>query len=133
MMWDFLLDAASVTGFPTDVLEDIYLKYCGSATPIKTRKALAKVLVYLRTYPTTRAHAALNGWASRRNMQWKIKLYMNHLYSVVNELDGAWQNRWNQANIIPTTFHDRVTGCLDSFPIYINRPKAGQRLYYNGT
>jgi hypothetical protein len=132
IMWTFLLDAVSVTGFPIDILEDIYNKYCGPATPIKTRKALAKTLVYLKTYPTTRAHAALNGWRSRRTMEWTIKQNINHLYLHVNELTSAWQNRWCQANTIPTTFHDRVTGSLDTFPIYINRPSVGQRLYYNG-
>ena len=44
----------------------------------------------------------------------------------------AWDERFNN-NRLPHVFSDRVTGSIDTFPIYITRPpNALQRQYHNG-
>ena len=54
--------------------------------------------------------------------------------AVINELDEAWDLRKEPGNELPHVFTRQVTGCIDSFPIMVNRPKKGnlQRLFYNG-
>lgn len=53
---------------------------------------------------------------------------------MIDELDTAWIKRKEEENQLPHVFGATVTGCIDTFPIIINRPARGndQRFFYNG-
>ncbi len=122
-----------LTGFDLESLEIIFDKYCGQGTPIKTRKYLYDVLFFLKTYPTLRADAGRTQRKSFGYLYDKIRIGVLHLSCVVDELNAAFQSRLDPDNeITDSIFDDSYRLCLDSFPIYINRPQHNQHLYYNG-
>jgi hypothetical protein len=133
-MWDFLIDPLSVTGFTAEILEDIFLKYCGRSTPIKNRKHLAVFLEWCMCYRTVRSSASSRGLKSYRNVHVAVRKAIDYLFKVVNELEYAFLSRLDVDNAIHTAFENmnRSTCLLDSFPIYINRPSRNQGLFYNG-
>lgn len=57
-----------------------------------------------------------------------------YLSSVIDELSVAWAGRLDPANELPHGFGVNVTGCIDTFPIEINRPsgQGAQSKFYNG-
>lgn len=61
-------------------------------------------------------------------------VFQRYLASVIDEMDDAWRSRHDEANALPHVFGPTVTGCIDTFPIIINRPALGndQRFFYNG-
>lgn len=132
--WSFLIDPQSQTGFPHDVLEEIYEKYCGFTTPIKTRKALAKCLEWFKNYNTFRYSAASKGNSSYRGVQSMIKNCIDHLFNTVNELEDAFLSRNDERSKIHSEIPVIAASTLsvDTFPIYINRPSNDQSHFYNG-
>ena len=132
--WDFLIDAQSQTGFPIDVLEDIYEKYCGFETPIKTRKFLVSCLEWFKNYNTFRYTSASKGNSSFSCQHSRFTSAINHLFYNVNELDEALVSRNDNRNRIPSEVPQVAAATLsvDTFPIYINRPSRDQSLYFNG-
>ena len=62
-----------------------------------------------------------------------MHLWEEHLANVIDELSEAWDARGQPQNHLPHIFDRKVVGCIDTFPIEINRPGDGrQRYYYNG-
>lgn len=54
---------------------------------------------------------------------------------MIDELGAAWEGRHDPANRLPHVFDHTITGCVDTFPIIINRPKGKnnvQRWFYQG-
>lgn len=132
--WDFLLNAREQTGFSTDVLEDIFIKYGGMETPIKTRKSLSRFLEFCKGYSTYRMFTFTREKRSFRSVCTKIKRILNYLYVVVNELEVAFLNRLSSQNSVNIGISsiNQSTLIVDTFPIYINRPSRHQNLFYNG-
>jgi hypothetical protein len=58
-MWGFVINLKSQKGFNLDVLEDIFIKYCGYRKKIKTRKHLFLIWEYCKNYNTIRNYSAL--------------------------------------------------------------------------
>lgn len=56
------------------------------------------------------------------------------LSSRMTDVDDAWAARFDPALALPHLFGPHVTGCIDTFPIYVSRPKdaAQQRALYAG-
>lgn len=56
-----------------------------------------------------------------------------YLARVIDELSPVWSTRHDKSNHLPHIFDSKVTGCIDTFPILIERPGNGeQHKYYNG-
>jgi hypothetical protein len=70
--------------------------------------------------------------SSGRTYLFRIHVWATHLAACIDEMQEAWDARFDN-NRLPHVFNDRVTGSIDTFPIYIQRPpNALQRQYYNG-
>lgn len=56
---------------------------------------------------------------------------MLYLSGVIDEL--RWESRLDEANRLPYIFGPEVTSCIDTFPIYVQRPRDAvqQRMLYN--
>ena len=63
-----------------------------------------------------------------------VKKYAQHLASEIDELRGPWSMRFNLNNRPADFFESLVTGCLDTFPIQVERSKEAsvQAEYCNG-
>ena len=96
--WDFLLNAREQTGFSADVLEDIFIKYGGMETPIKTRKSLSQFLEFCKGYSTYRMFAFIREKLSFRIVCTKIKRILNYLYVIVNKSVVSFLNRLSSQN-----------------------------------
>ena len=132
--WEFLLNPREQTGFCSDVLEDIFIKYGGQNTPIRTRQALSNFLEFCKGYGTYRMFTFTRQRRSFRSTFTKIKRILNYLFAVVDELGNAYLNRLSSMNIVNIGIDaiDRSSLIVDTFPIYINRPSENQNLFYNG-
>lgn len=137
--FSFLGNAIAETGLRTDVLEVIFLKYCGPRTPIPNRKALADVMHYLRHYPPHRYNATRlrQGRSSGTQISVRFGRIIDYLADHVDELLEVQRSRFQPANVLPEDqFGPYVTGQLDVFPVIIRRPQGAedqQRLYYAST
>ena len=131
--WSFLQNPESITGFSAITLEVIFQKYCGSNTPIRTRNNLAFLMDHLKNYTTYRSSAYYYRKNSYGSQCSQLKVFLNHLFIVVNELDSGWAQRNRPSNeVFSEGLGGIVTCSLDTFPIYIQRPGQNQELFYNG-
>ena len=132
--WNFLLNSKEQTGFSVDILEEIFLKYGGFETPIKTRKSLATFLEYCKGYGTYRMFTYIRQRKSFRGTFTKIKKILNYLFTKVDELQEGFINRLSPQNTVNIGIEEIDSSKLivDTFPIYINRPSEDQNLFYNG-
>jgi hypothetical protein len=63
----------------------------------------------------------------------KLHTWEEHLAGVIDEMQPAWDARFDTDNRLPHVFDEKVTGSIDTFPIIIQRPSDGtQSQYYNG-
>jgi hypothetical protein len=87
-------------------------------------------------YPVHRSSAAfyLSGSAANYRKQLdRLHIWEKFLAGVIDEMQTAWDDRFAAENRLPHVFDSLVTGSVDSFPIYIQRPSDGtQSQYYNG-
>lgn len=134
--WLFLINPIASTGFPVDILEEIYLKYCGPLTPIPTRSQLARLFSYYKNYCPIRFHSTIYGLSSSRSFHAKLKISEDYLASVVDEMQEAWTQRLRPTNLLPFprifTNRTNIKTVLDTFPVRINRPINNQRIFYSG-
>ena len=130
-MWNFLLNAREQTGFEACVLEDIYQKYCGLNTPIKTRKHLSLFLEYCKGYNSIRHFTYTRQKSSFRSYYHKVKQALNHLDRNLDELQEAFLNRFSPSNelTIGVPSLDQSKLIVDTFPVYINRPTEDQAFF----
>jgi hypothetical protein len=91
------------------------------------------LLCHYKVYPVSRTEPdLLSRKGSGRNFLWRMYGWAKHLAQSIDEMQVAWDARFNN-NRLPHIFNDMVTGSIDTFPIYIQRPpNALQRQYYNG-
>jgi hypothetical protein len=99
---------------------------------------LFDLLAWYKVYPVCRASGGLM-MSIRPGDTWRdhvhrIQRWSAWLAGQVDELQRAWDARFDPANELPHVFHRLVTGSIDSFPIIINRPSAPgvQRRFYSG-
>ena len=94
---------------------------------------LWQLLCHYKVYTVARTEPVLLGCRTNgRDLLWRMSRWAEHLAGCIDEMQEAWDARFDR-NSLPHVFTDRVTGSIDTFPIYINRPpNALQRQYYNG-
>lgn len=126
----------AVSGIQKEVFIRLYSKYCGYNTIIRKPIQLFEVFIFLKLYPTQLAQPIVfnNIVYYRRQYHRLIKRRVLFLAAVINEVDQTWNRRFEEPNALPHVFDRTVTGCLDSFPIHVNRPVTSnwQKLMYNG-
>jgi len=114
----------------------IYHAYCGSGSPINHPMKLYHLLLYYKIYPTKRQYLLYfhnHGNRYGRYQQSLVSL-AEYLSGRLDELSNAWTKRQAPDNRLPHIFGSQVTGCVDSFPIYVCRPDDidWQHALYNG-
>jgi hypothetical protein len=123
-------------GVTSETFFYIYTTYCGGSTPINHPIKLYQLLLYYKLYPTKRQFQLLFGPAGKHysRFQGRLLSYAQYLSGTLNELTGPWTDRHSPDNRLPHLFNHRVTGCIDSFPIYVTRPTDADWQYalYNG-
>ena len=62
----------------------------------------------------------------------QLHYYELHLFNVIDELSEAWDARFHKSNRLPHHFGKRVTGAIDSFPVYIQHLPGRVNKTYNG-
>jgi len=69
-----------------------------------------------------------------RNIMRNLRRTEKYLASRMNEVQYAWEHRWAEHNILPHYFGRYCTGSIDTFPVYVQRPKNywWQSKLYNG-
>ena len=90
--------------------------------------------MFYKIYPVARSSRVLfnHPTHSRKQIQ-RLHVWEKHLASVIDELSEVWYARDQPCNKLPYVFDREVVGCIDTFPIFVNRPGGGrQRFYYNG-
>jgi hypothetical protein len=124
----------AATGLRKCVFTYLFCRYCGRRTPIKTFDSLYNLFMYFKLYPITRAfHATFHhyrqGWFLSQ-----LHHHASYLASVIDELSSTWNARAFACNRLPQPFDVGVVGCIDTFPIYVSRPRnaAWQSHLYNG-
>jgi hypothetical protein len=92
------------------------------------------LLLHYKLYPITRTQRQVMGIPSHGwSFSWRMHKWEEHLAGCIDELQEAWNARNQEDNHLPHVFDPKVVGCIDTFPIEINRPPAAhQRQYYNG-
>lgn len=90
--------------------------------------------MHYKVYPVSRSEPYLLGAKhSGRHFLDRVNHWADHLAGVIDEMQEAWDQRHDEGNRLPHVFDNKVTGSIDTFPIYINRPpNCVQRKYYNG-
>lgn len=117
----------SLCGLHRSTFLYIYYKYCVGSNVIPTRVHLFRIFAYLKLYPTTRTTRTF-----LVTYLLSIQRGVNYLASVMNEMITPWQARNKMSNRTNHRFANNVIGCVDTFPIVVNRPKKDQSLLYNG-
>ena len=129
------------TGHSWQIFKDIWMNYCGNHTPIKRPEQLFNLFVFYKSYPPVHCTTLFSQKANSKDdyksgtrLYDKISTYQKYLASVIDELHFVWNRRLQPENSLPDTFDTNVTGCLDVFPIVVNRPKDAemQAMLYNG-
>ena len=74
------------------------------------------------------------GKRGRQQLKQRINKQLEHLAENMIEITDAWNARHRPENVLPHLFGMNVTGCLDTFPIYIFKPKdsAWARALFQG-
>jgi len=118
-----------LTGVQKTIFCYIWKKYGNYSTPLSHPCCLYLLLNYYRFYPMAKEHRLIYGVQQRDVIRWE-----NYLATVIEELQDAWNNRVSPENALPYIFPINVTGSIDTFPIYIRRPKHSgfQSAMYNG-
>ena len=65
---------------------------------------------------------------------WRMRQTEKYLADAMNEVQPVWDNRGGDHNSLPHLFSSDVTGSIDTFPVYVARPKNSwwQKKLYNG-
>ncbi len=90
---------------------------------------------FLKTYPTKRnLRLHYPELTSVSHVMKRVKERLAYLAGVMTDVAEAWDERTDPSNQLPHLFPGCVTYCLDTFPVYIQRPRDSklQRLVYNG-
>jgi hypothetical protein len=99
------------------------------------RWELFQLFYFLKTYPTQRHYHLVFGVKTLSNSYCKLFARMQYLASrMLSVLDYCWDRRKQFPNPVVNIFGDDCFGCVDTFPIYVRRPKkrAWRRALYNG-
>ena len=70
----------------------------------------------------------------RRNKKRLLNQQTKYLAETMNEVNQRFPQRFSDANKIPHIFPPLVAASVDTFPVYVNRPKSSiwQKKLYNG-
>jgi len=117
-----------------------YNEYCGMSTPIDSYHKLFALLRWYKQYPRARELGDTLG--VRRHgtrILYDVQRWSEWLARRINnaEVLKGWRTRFAPRNRLPVPealFGGQVTGHLDTFPIYLCKPKdtAMQRYTYSG-
>jgi hypothetical protein len=127
-------ECVSCTGLDLETMKRVFVKYGRKRSPISTPQAMFETFWYLKMYPTGRqVRLSIRRTRTAKRLFDDLQRRVLHLASVIDELQAGWDERFGDHNKLPHVFGNEVTGCLDSFPIYVDRPSDSrlQRLLYN--
>lgn len=98
------------------------------------RAQLFNLLSYAKIYPHARQLAQCMGAADSRNMRATLKATAAALAPRMDDVAAASSARFATSNRLPHYFDSAVTGVVDTFPVYIRRPKDNfwQGMLYSG-
>ena len=100
------------------------------------RKELYNILVFYKHNVIQRIlHLILDVHHSdRRRIMRDLHRTEEYLSSRMNEVRYAWEHRHDIHNALPHYFGRYCTGSVDTFPVYVSRPKDywWQKKLYNG-
>lgn len=100
------------------------------------RRHLYNLLLYYKMYPNHRLCFLIFDTLSTKHLRIIARMRRTEEYLAVamDEVKGAWDARHGPHNELPHLFPRKVTGCLDTFPVFISRPKNSwwQTAMYNG-
>jgi hypothetical protein len=100
------------------------------------RKHLFNLLVFYKMYPNNRLLFLILDTRSQKERVILTRMRQTEAYlaSRMDEVDTAWAARNGDHNRLPHMFDEHVTGSLDTFPVYVSRPKDSwwQTKLYNG-
>jgi len=91
--------------------------------------------VFYKLYPRRRQYQLIFGRNDKfGQFMRRIRDYAQFLSARLILLDTAWVTRWQHANTLPHMFDANVRTCVDTFPVYTQRPKDNSwfRALYNG-
>jgi len=126
----------AATGVPYQIFVKVYKKYCGLCTPISKPIHLYELYCFLKMYPIEATTHIV--YQNKRYYEAQhhrlVKARILWLASQMDEIREVWNNRTDPKNRLPHVFPSNVTGCLDSFPIRVSRPKdsSWQSAVYQG-
>ena len=118
----------------------IYTTYCGFGTMINSHHKLFILLRWYKQYPRGREFGNQIGVLQHgTRLVHDIKRWSAWLAGAINnrEILINWHARFESRNKLPVPdelFGGQVTGCLDTFPIYLCKPKDSvwQKMTYQG-
>ena len=102
-------DNVAATGVPAEVLEHIFVKYCGKGTPIPRRQKLLRFFWVCKQYPTIRVMEEHFGVGYRHAFR-QYKTCLDHLASCMDEFTSVATARDMGHNEMP----DMVAGIFDT-------------------
>lgn len=114
----------SLTGVDSSDFIYIYNKYCGGQTPINHPSKLFLLYLAFKCNNTQRIRQYINNTNDFDFWPW-----IEHLSSVMNEIENSLLNRFKPDNRIPVVFSSKVTMSVDTFPIRITRVSKGFHCY----
>jgi len=129
---------STLTGTTKEVFEEVFARFCGEDTPIKTRNDLFHLLYFFKCYPTLRVLQWQLQIKCVRNLNRKLGSWIKHLASAMDVLiSDQWGKRTARSNTsqdIRTFFVGQCVGAVDTFPVLVERPKDAhqQRGVYSG-
>jgi hypothetical protein len=100
------------------------------------RRHLYNLLVFYKCYSVQSVmHLQFDrGGSSSKAAIMRVRRTEHYLANRMNGVAIAWGMRHQHRNHLPHYFHKKVTASLDTFPVYVNRPRDGwlQKKLYNG-
>jgi len=117
-----------------------YNEYCGVGTPIDSNHKLFALLRWYKQYPRARELGDTLGVRRQgTRILYDVQRWSEWLARRINnaEVLKGWRTRFAPRNRVPVPdalFGGQVTGHLDTFPIYLCKPKSAamQRYTYSG-
>ena len=127
-------DIKDSTALDPQTLEDIFIQYGGRGTPFRKRSDVVHFFVFLKSYPTARSWPTVVNGQYRHKFR-KIMIQLEHLFTVMDEFTRLVDERNLDSNKMPEILSnvfdvDNVRLCVDTFPVYLRRPKKNQRWWY---
>jgi len=127
-------DYPTLIGIPKIIFEYVFLSYCGPWTPVKTLDSLFVTLFYLKVYPSLRVVKCLLHMSSAAQTFKYLTRCITHLAGAMSHLlNDEWERRHGHHNMnkdIEEFFGIGTYGYVDTFPIFVRRPKNSTHARY---